>query len=346
MNFPILFRDKSKIPYRSILKIGTIITLVIVVTLMHYLTTPNAGIRHVFFRELYFLPIIFAGFWFGLRGGLSTAFIISIFYAPLIFSGREEFSTHDFGNAMEILLFILVGGLLGWLRDRQVLQQSRLREAENLAAMGRATAMIAHDLKTPLITIAGLARRLSGKFPPASSEGEKVMVIRQQAERLEKLVMEMLFFAKPMKLSLEPSDLYHLLAEAKKAVQEIMKNSEVNIDLPTETPCTCHFDHEKMMLVIVNLFSNAIEASAGDENITVLMQDDSDKISIEISDRGTGIPENIKENIFEPFVTGKPKGTGLGLPICKKIVEAHSGHLEYSNNADGGTTFRILLPKA
>ena len=116
MNFPILVSDKSNINISSILKIGSILTLVIIVTLMHYLTTPDAGFRHVIFRELYFLPIILAGFWFGLRGGLSTAFIISIFYAPLIFSGSGEFSTHDFGNAMEILL--LAAMVAGWTADR------------------------------------------------------------------------------------------------------------------------------------------------------------------------------------------------------------------------------------
>lgn len=337
--------NKSKVSARMLARIVLIASAVFLITLFHYQTAPEAGMRHVIFRELYILPIILGAFWFGMRGGLATALLISIFYGPFVLIGPDRLTPHDLGNIMEIFLFNLIGGALGWLRDREVLQQARLREAENLAAMGRATAMIAHDLKTPLITIAGLARRLTGKIPPASSEGEKVMVIRQQAERLEKLVMDMLFFAKPMELRLESADLCHLLIEAKKAIQETMKNNEVNIDLPSEAPCTCHLDHEKMMLVIVNLFSNAIEASVADENISVSLQDDSEKISIEISDRGTGIPENIKENIFEPFVTGKPKGTGLGLPICRKIVEAHSGHLEYSNNAEGGTTFRILLPK-
>jgi signal transduction histidine kinase len=337
--------NKSKVSARMLTRIVLIASAVFLITMFHYQTAPEAGMRHVIFRELYILPIVLGAFWFGMRGGLATALLISIFYGPLVLMRPDRLTPHDLGNIMEIFLFNLIGGLLGWLKDREAHQQARLREAENHAAMGRATAMIAHDLKTPLITIAGLARRLSGKILPASSEGEKIMIIRQQAERLEKLVIDMLFFAKPMKLSLKSADLCHLFAEAKKAVQETMKNNEVNIDLPTETPCNCHLDHEKMMLVIVNLFSNAIEASPAGEIISVSVQNFKEQMSIEISDRGTGISENIKENIFEPFVTGKPKGTGLGLPICKKIVEAHSGHLEYSNNVDGGTTFRILLPK-
>jgi two-component system sensor histidine kinase HydH len=335
--------NKSKVSARTLARMGLIISAVFLITLFHYKTAPEAGMRHVIFRELYIVPIILGGFWFGIRGGLATALLVSILYGPFVLMGPDRFTPHDLGNVMEIFLFNLIGGTLGWLKDRESLQQARLREAENLAAMGRATAMIAHDLKTPLITIAGLARRLSGKIVPASSEGEKIMVIRQQAERLEKLVMDMLFFAKPTKLRLASADLCHLLAEAKKAVQETTKYSGVNIALLTEAPCICHFDHEKMMLVIINLFTNAIEASPADEIVSVSLQDDTGKISIEISDRGTGIPENLKGKVFEPFVTGKPKGTGLGLPICKKIVEAHSGQLEYSNNADGGATFRIVI---
>jgi len=323
---------------------GLIVSAVFLITLFHYQTTPTAGIRHVIFRELYFLPIILAGFWFGLRGGLSTALIISILYGPLIFSGSEEFSAHDFGNAMEIVLFILIGGLLGGLKDRATKQQKRLRQVESLAAMGRATAMIAHDLKTPLITIAGLARRLTKNISSPTPESEKIMVIRQQAERLEKQVRDMLFFAKPMQLSLEQRDLYKLFEDAKAAVSEIAQRNRITIDVPVEEFCTCQLDSERMMLVLMNLLTNAIEASLPNDMVSVSCRHYDKGLCIDVSDRGTGIPAAIKERIFEPFVSGKEKGTGLGLPICKKIVEAHSGNLTCSNNPGGGTTFSILLP--
>ena len=156
--------NKSKLPAKTFLKIGLICLAVGLITIFHYLTAPEAGIRHVIFRELYYLPIILGGFWFGMRGGLATALVISILYGPLVFKVSGDFSTHDFGNIMEIILFNLIGGLLGWLRDREAAQQNRLRQVESLAAMGTATAMIAHDLKTPLITIAGLARQLTKKI--------------------------------------------------------------------------------------------------------------------------------------------------------------------------------------
>jgi signal transduction histidine kinase len=299
--------DKSINPAKTILKIGAIIILVIVVTLMHYQTAPDAGIQHVIFRELYFLPIILAGFWFGLRGGLTTSLIISFLYGPLILTNTDNFSAHDIGNIMEVFLFNLVGGLLGWLKDRENTQQDRARQAESLAAMGRAAAMIAHDLKTPLVTIGGLARRLTGKFPPETSEGEKAMVIRQQAERLEQLVMDILFFAKPTKLSVKSIDLYSLLQEAKEAVDEVAEVNGVRIDIPAVNTCNCYLDYDKMMQVFINLLTNAIEVSSKGETVKISHHHYDDKLQIEIADRGTGIPENIAKNVFDPFISGKKK---------------------------------------
>jgi signal transduction histidine kinase len=259
--------------------------------------------------------------------------------------GSERFSAHYFGNIMEIILFNLMGGLLGWLKDRETEQQNRLRQAENLAAMGRATAMIAHDLKTPLVTIGGLARQLTGKIASETPESEKIKVIRQQSERLEKLVMDMLFFAKPMKLSIESNNLCYLLAKAKEAASQTAHGKEVKIDIAAEKACDCYLDYDKMMQVFINLFTNAIEASPQGETVSVSLHHYAAELIVDVSDRGIGISESIKDKIFEPFVTGKKKGTGLGLPISKKIVEAHSGKLEYRNNFDIGATFRISLPK-
>lgn len=336
----------GKIPFslKSFLKIGAIATSVIIITLFHYQTAPEAGIKHVVYRELYFLPIILGGFWYGLRGGLITALTISIFYSPMVLSEADTFSTHNFGNIMEILLFNLVGALLGLLKDRENVLQKRTSEAENLAAMGQAAAMIAHDLKTPLVTIGGLTRRLTHKIPQETPEGEKVRVIRQQAERLEQVVMDILLFAKPIQLSMKENNLCQLLQKAKDSVSGIAKENGIEIIVPAEKECQCTLDDEKMMQVFINLLANAIESSSPGETVKLSLANHAGTLQVDVSDRGAGIPENIMDKIFEPFVSGKPKGTGLGLPISKKIVEAHAGELKYVNNIGGGATFKILIP--
>jgi len=337
--------ENPKFSRQKFFKIGLICIAVFIITLFHYATAPDAGISHVIFRELYFLPIILGAFWFGLRGGLITALTISVLYGPLVLLGPGKLSPHDLGNIMEVFLFNLVGGLLGWLKDREDVQQARLRETENLAAVGRATAMIAHDLKTPLITIAGLARRLTGKITPESPEGEKILIIQEQAERLEKLVMDKLFYSKPLQLEMKSENIFSLLTEARKTVNGISESKKVIIDLPADNSSTCRMDSEKMLLVFVNLLTNAVEASLPGKSVEVSLQNHAEEVTIKITDRGIGIPETLKEKIFEPFVSSKNKGTGLGLPICRKIVESHRGTLEWRNNPSGGTIFTIRLPK-
>jgi signal transduction histidine kinase len=336
---------RVKWPIKTIAKTGIIATGIFAITLLHYLTAPEAGIRHVVFRELYFLPIILGGFWYGLRGGLVTALSISILYSPLILTEADIFSTHNFGNIMEILLFNLVAVILGWLRDREKILQRKTSEAENLAAVGQAAAMIAHEFKTPLVTIGGLARRLTYNISPETNEWAKANVIRHQSQRLEKLVSDILFFARPARLSLQEYNLCQLLQRANEAVLELSQNKGVGLVLPAEEKCTCMVDAEKMILVFINLLTNAIEASSAGEPVTISLAYQAGTLQVDVADRGPGIPENIIDKIFEPFVSGKQKGTGLGLPISRKIVEAHSGRMECRNNFDAGATFSIIIPK-
>jgi signal transduction histidine kinase len=319
--------------------------LVFFVTMLHYLTAVDYGLRHVFYRELYFLPIVLAAFWFGLRGGLITSFIITVVYGPFVFLLEKTVSAHGFGNILEVLLFNLVGTLLGWMKDRERAQLHKLRKAENLAAIGRAVSMIAHDLKTPLVAIGGLSRQLSKKLAGDSPQGEKIGVIMQQTDRLENMVFNMLDFAKPLTISKKPCDLNQILSQANEAVYEIALKRNIKVDIPKSEMADCKLDEEKILQVLINLISNAIEASPNGETVKVSLQTHMSVLVIEVSDRGEGVDEKISEQIFEPFISTKNKGTGLGLPICKKIVEAHAGKLEYRHNIDCGVTFRISLPK-
>jgi signal transduction histidine kinase len=314
------------------------------VTALHYLTANDHGLRHVFFRELYFLPIMLAAFWFGLLGGLATSLIISFVYGPYVLLHAPGPAIHNLGNMLELILFNVVGLFFGWMKDREKNQEHKLRKAENLAAIGRAVSMIAHDLKTPLVAIGGLSRQLSKKTGDDSSQGEKIKVISQQANRLEKMVLNMLDFAKPLSISRKSCDLNQILKQANDAVYETTLRRNIKIDVQKRERVNCKLDEGKILQVLINLISNAIEASPEGETISVSLQINMKKLIIEVSDRGKGIDKRIAEKIFEPFISTKSKGTGLGLPICKKIVEAHAGKLEYRNNTDVGTTFQVSIP--
>jgi len=234
---------------------------------------------------------------------------------------------------------------LGWLKDKEATQQHKRRKAESLAAIGRAVSMIAHDLKTPLVAIGGLSRQLSKKLAADSPQGEKIKVIRQQADRLESMVLNMLDFAKPLTISRKPCDLKQILKQATEVVSETAIKHNIKVDIQKNELPDCKLDEGKILQVLINLISNAIEASPNGETVTVSLQTHMGVLLIEVSDRGKGVDESISEKIFLPFFSDKNKGTGLGLAICKKIVEAHAGKLDCRNNTDCGVTFRVSIPR-
>jgi signal transduction histidine kinase len=325
-------------------KFFIIFVIVFFVTILHYITAVDYGLRHVFLRELYFLPIMLAAFWFGLLGGLGTSLLISLVYGPYILLYAPGSAIHNLGNMLELVLFNVVGLFFGWMKDRETIQQQKLRQAENLAAIGRAVSMVAHDLKTPLVAIGGLSRQLSKKLEGDSPHGEKVEVIRQQASRLENMVFNMLDFAKPLTITIKPCDLNRLLRQAVEIVYEAASKRNITIDMQKNWRTVLKVDEGKILQVLINLISNAIEASPEGETVTVSTQSHLSLLIIDVSDRGAGIDKSIAGDIFEPFISNKRKGTGLGLSISKKIVEAHSGKLEYINNSEAGATFRVSIP--
>jgi signal transduction histidine kinase len=322
----------------------TVSALVFFITVLHYITAGNYSLRHVVLRELYFLPIMLAAFWFGLRGGLLTSLLISFVYGPFVLLYNAGPATQNLDNLLELVLFNVIGLFFGWIKDRERAQQQKLRRAENLAAIGRAVSMIAHDLKTPLVAIGGLSRQLSIKLAGDSRQKEKVEVIRQQADRLENMVLNMLDFAKPLTISRKSCDIDQIIKQANEVISETAFKRNIEVDIKKNEMPRCHLDDGKILQVLINLILNAIEISPNGETVTVSLYYHMSVLRIEVSDRGQGVDENLSGNIFEPFISTKSRGTGLGLPISKKIVEAHDGKLEYRNNPDGGATFRVSIP--
>jgi len=326
------------------IQILIITSSIVVVTFFHYSTQQNDALLHVLYRELYFLPIILAGFCFGLRGGLMASGFVTILYLPYIIYHLEGFSKHDLGNFLQILLFMFVGVLIGWLRDREKVLETERRKSDSLAAMGKAVSCIAHDMKTPLIAVGGFVLQVRRKIDDANLIN-KLDYASEQIQRLELLIGDMLAFAKPLELNLKQGKINHLIEEiiiitSEKAAQHgVTITSTLEGDIPFVV-----YDHQRLHQALVNLVNNAIEACPGGSEVTLRCQNMENKITLEIVDQGCGIPEDICNDIFTPFVTTKKEGTGLGLPIVKKIIDAHDGYIEIAENSENGATFLITIP--
>ncbi|MDY0039837.1 MAG: ATP-binding protein [Desulforhabdus sp.] len=334
---------KSRAPEK--LKAVLIAGQVLVITALHYGTRLSQHHYHIFYRELYYLPIMLAAFWFGLKGALWTALSISVLYSPFIVMNWQHFSPDDFNKLMEILLYNTIGLTLGILRDREQAEHEALVKGESLAAMGRAVSSVAHDMKTPLIAIGGFSRMVQRKIDENDPSFEKLGIVIQETGRLENMVKQMLHFAKPLELDMADGDINAIIEQSLAVLEKSAASRDVRIvtELDFSIP-SLSLDAARMEQVVLNLISNAIQASPEGEVVRVRSSFDADCVKVDIVDCGCGIPDDKKDQIFMPFYTTKKEGTGLGLAIVKKIVEAHSGRLAFQSNPEQGITFSVSLP--
>jgi signal transduction histidine kinase len=323
-----------------------IVILVVGISLLHYLTDQSRYHYHVFYGELYFLPIVLAGFWFGLRGALSTSLGITAAYLPFMYWHWQGFSSDDFDRMLSMALYNSIATFIGVLKDREIVAHERLLKTESLAAIGKSLAALAHDMKTPLVVIRGFTLQLQKKFKHDDPDREKSDIIIRETERLEKMMHNMLDFSKPLALQLSKGYLNEIVQRSLIIVAETAQKKEVTIEslLSPDLPAIA-FDAMRIEQVIVNLVLNAVQASPEREKVSIRTSMVEQNIVIEVADNGSGISLDHREKIFDPFFTTKKEGSGLGLAIVKKIVEAHKGSLEITDNDPKGTIFRVMLPR-
>jgi signal transduction histidine kinase len=319
--------------------------LVAGITLLHYGTEQSSYYFRVFYSELYYLPIILAAFWFGLRGALSASITISVFYLPFILWHWQDFSTEDLDSILSISLYNGLALLTGALKDRETASRKMLLEAGSLAVMGRSLAAVAHDMRSPLMLIGGFARRILKKMDEKDPACLKLNLIIRETEKMERMTGDMLDFSKPLNLTLIRGNIGTIIQNSLAKVRELSKKKNVSVKYhPNPEAPDIKFDTMRFEQVIVNLVQNAIEASPEGGGISITISFSSPKnLILDIADNGCGIPLAKRHQVFDPFFTTKKEGTGLGLPIVKKILDAHGWPLEILDNGSSGTLFRINL---
>lgn len=233
-------------------------------------------------------------------------------------------------------------------RDFREVQQ-RLIQGEKLAAIGEMAATIAHELKGPLVSIGGLAKRLERKFATESSEWKYAETIAREASRLEKMLTDTLLFSKKAAITCVPCNINVIIEESLAMVARLLDEKKIKVKTRTSPevgPFTGDFLQLKQ--VFINLFSNAAEAmkDGGTLSITVspARLDGADALYVKVLDTGGGIPLEVFSNIFNPFFTTKEFGTGLGLPISHMIVTNHGGKILVYNRIGVGAQFKVVLP--
>ena len=228
--------------------------------------------------------------------------------------------------------------------------EKRIREAESLAHIGELTTSLAHEIRNPL-SAAKMSIQMLLKNPLfTGNEKRRLEILSEEISRLDKIVTEMLDFARPIRFDFEPVSMTELLDSCLEVIEtKIMeKGIIINKTFPKKVPRVM-IDSEKIEQVIINLLLNSIEAihDMGHIGITVKHQKGRKRaVIVEISDNGHGISNDDLPYVFDPFFSKKAKGTGLGLANAKKIIEAHGGSIQAIPVNPHGVSMRFTVPIA
>jgi two-component system NtrC family sensor kinase len=231
-------------------------------------------------------------------------------------------------------------------RELREIQQALL-QSEKLAAMGRLTSQIAHELNNPIYGIMNTLELLKTEIPPESKRRRILELSLSEIQRLSEMLRNMLSFSKPEEEARKRISLNELLEGILLMMERQMRESNIRVvlDLDHQIPEVMASTNQ-MRQVMLNLFKNAKEAMPHGGTLTVRTAKEDQKVSVHIQDTGVGIPEEIRNKIFEAFFTTKQKvkGVGLGLSVCYGIIKDHGGEIRVESEEGKGTTFIISFP--
>jgi signal transduction histidine kinase len=234
---------------------------------------------------------------------------------------------------------------------RQKIEQERdlreqLRHKERLAALGQVAAGVAHELRNPLATIR-LRTQMNQRAVSDSAVQQSCSMVLEEIDRLNGIVERLLYFSRPLNLQVEPFDLVSLLRDCVDAKVTLVRSESIRFLFDaTSASVMVRGDRFKLYQVFDNILSNAIDALGPAGTVELRILDQNGYVTVECRDDGHGVPEEIRDKLFDPFFTTRPKGIGLGLSITYEIVRAHEGTTEITSSSVNGTIVTVRLPSS
>lgn len=347
--------------------------LTLLISILHFSADLTDQVVHDVYRRLYYLPIILAAFRYQWQGGLLTALIISTIYVPHMLQHWVVNPDEGVNKLLEILLYLTVGGLTGWLVTRQererkryqitanLLEQSlkeqrkqaqklikteeNLRVADRMAVLGELTASLAHEVRNPLGSIKGSANLLVNNNLDEHERSEIADILKSEADRMNQVVENYLGAARGRDVEKHTFTLGEVCHSIKELIREKARKNGIQFDVSLpDSPVTLKMNMNQLYQILLNLVLNAIDAMPSGGTVQMQSTSKNGTLRMKITDEGTGIPEDKLDKIWETFYTTKEEGTGLGLPIVKRIVEANNGEICLESTVGEGTTVELRLP--
>jgi len=237
-----------------------------------------------------------------------------------------------------------MGELRRAYRDLRSIHDELLKK-ERFAMVGEMAATISHEIRNPLATIGGFARAIQKSPLDVNSAKESVGIIVDEVERLEGILANIMDFARPLSPALKNEDLNATITETLRIFKRTLKEKKIRLrkQLERHLP-TVPLDRRQIKQVLINMMKNAIEAVEEKGTITVSSRQEDNSVVVSVSDTGVGMDEYTREHIFDPFFSAKEGGVGLGLWVCKRIIEDHGGRIEVTSSPLEGAKFEISIP--
>ncbi len=242
-------------------------------------------------------------------------------------------------------------GALVTLRDLDSIESinTQLQVSERLAALGRITAGVAHEVKNPLNSMRLWLENLKESLPaePDSGSQQAVQVLDKEIDRLDAVVKRFLDFTRPMDVRLEATQLADVLKEVIEIAKPQLQKAKIYVAqlLPIDVP-EVYVDRALLKQAVLNLVLNAVEAMPSGGQLRMMLSRRGEMAEITVGDTGKGIPVENRQKIFQLFFTTRPGGSGIGLASTFRIVQLHNGSIDFTTEVGRGTTFRIELPLA
>ena len=341
---------------------------ILFISVLHLLTPVDNLVLHQIYQRLYYLPIIFAAFGYGLRGGLGAALFVGISCLPhIILHWQYENYDYALNQVSEIALFFLIGAVTGWLGDQKQRERDRaekinaklqkayadlrqtfdqLLQAEKLSSLAEVASGVVHEVRNPLGTIKGAVEILEDELTDNNPRREFATIAKTEVERIDKLVREFLKFARTPKPEKVPTDVNKLVNSVQLLIRQQAEEQNITIseNLSPNVPLV-ELDPEQIKQVLLNFALNSIQAMPDGGKLTFSTKTEKERTIIEVEDTGTGIKEQNLRRIFDPFFSTKEKSLGLGLSIAYKIITEHNGKIDARNSANGAVFRAEFAPE-
>jgi signal transduction histidine kinase len=341
-------------------------TSVVLQLILAYLLIGYTGTFGSPYYLVLLLPVVSAASYLGVAGTLAGSFgAVGVYLSFLLFiDWKESFIPEEGIHTLAIrclvpcIAAIVVNSLGAAVRTQSarykaaaeelavanqnlLVAEAAVRRSERLAALGQLSAGLAHELRNPLSSIKGSANLLERSVPRDSAVAKELAeIISSEVDRTNSLVTRFLDFARPLEPRRQVTDIREVIDRAaRRAPASVIRDYSPSLPL-------LPIDPELMEQVFLNLITNAAQASAPESPVTVRAIEADGEVEVSVIDRGCGIPPDKIETVFNPFVTTKRDGVGLGLAIVSKIVDGHNGRMTVESEPGKGSTFRVFLPVA